>query len=171
MTSDSNLNWWKMPLQVITLIFLCQFIYWITDSLYFFTRNLIINGSSLLYHLKGVTMGLVLVCIMLILFNKIPIFLQNLLFALVSIYAIQSAIQLFSNSFIGNCDETLIPTPLHSIIVMFLLAIVGYLVVFKILPKMRWTNIVIVVIATLIFLIDNIFFLIGFNLIYIPIWE
>ncbi len=153
-------------LNILILVVLCEFIYCTTMDLLIFNTKAIDYGLKPLYYTSAALMALVLSYSLARLFNRIPVLLRYLMFVLINIYVLFSINQLFAK----YCEEIKNLNTFYSSIIILILIVIGYLVIFKIIPRMKFIGIITVAISTLLAFIDFIFLLYGYRIFYPGFW-
>lgn len=157
---------WKGLINIIILVVACEFIYWSTSDLFLFNSKALNLGLEFLYYTAAAFIALILTVFLTTQFEKITALLRELILVLINTYVVTCLFHLFTTA----CDEQMNLNLFYSGIDVLLLAVVGYLLAFKILPKVNTASILTVTIATLILLVDSIYFLIGYRFFYPGYW-
>lgn len=149
-------------LNILILVVLCEFIYWTTLDLLIYNTKALDYGLKLLYYAPAAFIALILSFSLAQLFNKIPVLLRYLMFVLINSYVLFSINQLLSK----YCEGIRNLNSFYSSIIMLILIIIGYLVIFKIIPRLKLIGIITVAISTLLAFIDFLFLLYGYRIFY-----
>lgn len=160
-----KLNVGRIIIESIILLLVCQATYWNLVDYVLFNVKTLDYSLGFLYHSMAGFIALTLSLFVLILYGKIPKVGINLMFILAIIYSVVSILNLYSEF----CEEDKNIDFFHSILVISLLVLTFILLVFKVLPKMTSVDITIVIITAILFLVDSLFFLIGFKLFYLGV--
>lgn len=155
------------------IVVICEFIYWVTRDVVYSTR-MIDLGFVLLFHAMPAILALALSTLWIRLFDQLSILIRNIILVLIIAYLIVSLMGFGP----GYCDEEMnlsfhysdTVVFVHSGVVVLLLLITGYFLVFRIFPRMKWPHILVATIATFIFLVDSLYFLIGYEIFYPGYW-
>lgn len=158
---------WKTPINIITLVVVCEFIYWSTSDLILFNTKTLNYDLEFLYYTMPAFIALALSIVMSILYTKIPVFVRNLLFVLTNTYIFLCVLILLGGEY---CDIKKNLDAFYFSIVTFLLVTTGFILVKRIIPKMELINIITVITATIFSFIDFLFLLIGYKLFYPGNW-
>jgi len=162
-------------LEVGILVVVCQFIFWTTLD-FIFSEKLIDVGLAFLFWAMGAVMALLLTAVLVISFDRLHRIVQDMLLVLINVYIFRSLSSIF---FTGpSCSEEIMLSYLysekvaniHSCVVVVLLLITGLLLIFKVLPRMKWQDVIIVGMASFIFLVDALYYLIGYDIFYPGNW-
>lgn len=153
-------------LYIALLVVLCEFIYWTTMDWVIFNAKALEYGLGIMYYSSAPLLALVLSFAQSRLINKIPVFLNYLILMLTNCYILFTLQHLYFD----YCDENKNLSPLYTSLDVIILIVVGYLVIFKILPKMKWRGILVVAISTVLAFIDFLFLLYGYKIFYPGFW-
>ncbi len=153
-------------LNILILVVLCEFICWTTVDLLIYNTKALDYGLELLYYTSAALMALVLSYSLARLFNRIPVLLRYLMFVLINTYVLVSIQQLFAK----YCEEIKNLNTFYSSIIILILIVIGYLVIFKIIPRLKFIGIITVAISTLLAFIDFLFLLYGYRIFYPGFW-
>lgn len=164
-------GWW-MLLHIIVIVVVCEFIYWVTVDIIYST-TMIDLGFGLIFHAMPAILALALSTLWILLFDKLSNLMRNILLVLIIAYL---SVSLMGGP--GYCDEEMNLSFhysdkvvfLHSGVVVLLLLTTGYFLIFKILSKMTGPHILVATLATFIFLVDCLYFLIGYEIFYPGYW-
>jgi hypothetical protein len=156
---------WKTLLHIILLTLACAIVYWPTLNIQFNTKAWD-YGLKLLYYCTPAILALSLSVYLWLFFDKLKVFVQNLLFSLSCIYII-SSIQIV---LMPSCEVQKNPDFFYASIISLLCSVSAYILFFKIRPKVLQANLLIITIALGLFLIDTFFFWFGYRLFWVSIW-
>jgi hypothetical protein len=158
---------WKLPVNIITLVIVCEFIYWSTSDLILFNTKTLNHSLEFLYYTLPAFLALALSFVMSTFHKKMSVFLHNLLFVLTNTYIFLCVLILLGGEY---CDIKKNLDAIYFSIVTLLLVTTGFILVRRIIPKMELTSIITVIIATIFSFMDFIYLLMGYRLFYPGNW-
>lgn len=115
------------------MVLLCEFIYWTTTDWVIFNVKALDYGVDFLYYSAGPILALGLSFTQSRFFERIPVFVNRFVLTLTNVYVLFALLQLYSD----YCDENKNLSVAYTSLNVGILLAVGYLIIFKIIPKMN----------------------------------
>lgn len=153
-------------ISVLLVVLLCEFIYWTTTDWVIFNVKALDYGVDFLYYSAGPILALGLSFTQSRFFERIPVFVNRFVLTLTNVYVLFTLLQLYAD----YCDENKNLSVAYTSLNIGILLAVGYLIIFKIIPKMESRGYLIVAISTLLLAVDLLFLDLGFRVFYPGFW-
>lgn len=154
-------------LYIPILVVLVEFIYWTTMDWLIFNDEALDSGLEIMYYSSAALVALGLTTLQTVIGHKIYDFLNYLILVLINTYLLFSVIQMYG----VYCDDIKNLSSFYVSLNILIILSAGYLMIFKVIPRLRRAGIVWVAISTILSFIDFLFLFYGYELFYPGFWK